>query len=47
MKKIIATAVATIAAALLLCFSAGAFDNNDYGGGGDYDFGGGYERLRG
>lgn len=43
MKKIIATAVATIAAALLLCLSAGAFDNNDYGGGGDYDFGGGYD----
>lgn len=41
MKKIIATAVAAIAAALLLCFSAGAFDNNDYGGGGGYDYGGG------
>lgn len=40
MKKIIATAIATITAALLLCFSAGAFDNNDYGGGGDY---GGYD----
>ncbi|MBP3335483.1 MAG: TIM44-like domain-containing protein [Ruminiclostridium sp.] len=45
MKKIIATAIATITAALLLCFSAGAFDNNDYGGGGDYGGGdyGGYD----
>lgn len=41
MKKIIATAIATITAALLLCFSVSAFDNNDYGGGGGYDFGGG------
>ena len=44
MKKIIATAIAAITAALLLCFSVGAFDNNDYGGGGDFgggDYGGG------
>ena len=41
MKKIIATAIATITAALLLCFSVSAFDNNDYGGGGGYDYGGG------
>lgn len=41
MKKIIVTFIATITAALLLCFSVSAFDNNDYGGGGGYDFGGG------
>lgn len=44
MKKIIATAIAALTAALLLCFSVGAFDNNDYGGGGDFgggDYGGG------
>lgn len=41
MKKIIVTLIATITAALLLCFSVSAFDNNDYGGGGGYDFGGG------
>lgn len=29
MKKIIATAIAAITVSLLLCFSAGAFDNND------------------
>lgn len=34
MKKIIVTFIATITAALLLCFSVSAFDNNDYGGGG-------------
>lgn len=39
MKKIIVTFIATITAALLLCFSVSAFDNNDYGGGGGYDFG--------
>lgn len=33
MKKIIVTFIATITAALLLCFSVSAFDNNDYGGG--------------
>ena len=38
MKKIIVTFIATITAALLLCFSVSAFDNNDYGGGGGYDF---------
>lgn len=37
MKKIIVTFIATITAALLLCFSVSAFDNNDYGGGGGYD----------
>lgn len=31
MKKIIVTFIATITAALLLCFSVSAFDNNDYG----------------
>ena len=41
MKKIIVTFIATITAALLLCFSVSAVDNNDYGGGGGYDFGGG------
>ena len=41
MKKIIVTIIATITAALLLCFSVSAFDNNDYGGGGGYDYGGG------
>lgn len=41
MKKIIVTLIATITAALLLCFSVSAFDNNDYGGGGGYDYGGG------
>ena len=41
MKKIIVTFIATITAALLLCFSVSAFDNNDYGGGGGYDYGGG------
>lgn len=41
MKKIIVTLIATIVAMLLLCFSVSAFDNNDYGGGGGYDFGGG------
>ena len=41
MKKIIVTFIATITAALLRCFSVSAFDNNDYGGGGGYDFGGG------
>ena len=45
MKKIIVTFIATITAALLLCFSVSAFDNNDYGGGGGYDFGG--EEIRG
>lgn len=42
MKKIIVTFIATITAALLLCFSVSAFDNNDYGGdyGGGYDYGG-------
>lgn len=39
MKKIIVTFIATITAALLLCFSVSAFDNNDYGGGGGYDYG--------
>lgn len=42
MKKIIVTFIATITAALLLCFSVSAFDNNDYGGGGGYDYGGDY-----
>ena len=37
MKKIIVTFIATITAALLLCFSVSAFDNNDYGGGGGYE----------
>lgn len=40
MKKIIVTFIATITAALLLCFSVSAFDNNDYGGGGGNDYGG-------